>query len=137
MFHKHAFSSGEGSSFFNFYVRRNRLLMVLRNGSRNLALKELSIFILGRIFNLLKFPKAILSTNKSFLNNEKTNQKVLWSLLLHLPKVFAQRSMITKQASIDSVEVSWVKPKSWWMSRRVTSETYKGLPFAYRQNEIS
>jgi GT2 family glycosyltransferase len=137
MFHKHAFSSGEGSSFFNFYVRRNRLLMIMRNGSRKLAFRELSIFILGRMYSLFKFPRAIITANNGFIGNEKTNQKVLFSLLFSLPNVFAQRRKIIREATFDSVEFSWVKPKSWWIKRKVTSETYKGLPLIFRQNETS
>ncbi len=84
--HLHAATSGEYSDTFNFYVQRNRLLVLLKNGSLKIAAAEAVNYgsnVLAQLGSDLRHLRLPADTRKQV--------RTLSSFLLHAPKALYRR----------------------------------------------
>lgn len=87
--HVHAATTGENSDLFNFYVRRNRLLVLIKNAPVSVALEETAGFLI-QVFRNLRSDLARGELSEASL----THLKVLGSLLLNAPGTALDRILI-------------------------------------------
>ncbi|HMT18919.1 MAG TPA: glycosyltransferase family 2 protein [Candidatus Saccharibacteria bacterium] len=102
-YHVHTGSSKEGSPLFNFYVGRNRVLIMAKNAQLKLFFKVLGNtlywHLVFRIWSLLK--SAITRNGRKHAVVEFwRSQKMLWSLFSQLPRAFAKRWHIIKEETL-------------------------------------
>ncbi|MCA9301583.1 glycosyltransferase family 2 protein [Candidatus Saccharibacteria bacterium] len=99
-YHEHTGSSKEGSPFFTFYVSRNRLLILLKNGSRDKFLKAFRELFQDRL--ILPF-KAILTSeqNRSAALAQLTlGLRIYTSFFIHAPCILAKRYRLIGERSL-------------------------------------
>lgn len=113
--HIHSGSSGAWSPFFRFHVERNRLLMLVKNAPRRLAVQAISDYLrdtarwIGRSGRALRHDRRSAAAQWAFAHN---NLRVLWALAVALPALLRQRRFIRRNArTSDAAILGWmVKP---------------------------
>ena len=85
--HFHASTTGEYSDLFNFYVWRNRLLVLVKNASTAIAVKESSDFMVHVLRNVRSDLR-----NRRLSKTSTTLVKALSSFLVHAPVAFYARA---------------------------------------------
>ncbi len=93
-YHVHTGSSKEGSSLFNFYVGRNRVLILAKNARWIVFIRGLSITLYWHlIIRIVNIFRAILgkASKKRVLIEFWQSQKMLLSIFANLPYAFSKR----------------------------------------------
>ncbi|HVU71567.1 MAG TPA: glycosyltransferase family 2 protein [Mycobacteriales bacterium] len=93
--HEHAASSGEWSPLFVFHVDRNRLLNLIKNATRGLALREVARYPLTTL--------SLLRQRRLSKAQLRLRIRVLLSLLRLLPVMLVKRRRIRRTAKVDRV----------------------------------
>lgn len=123
--HVHAGTSREWSPFFIFHVDRNRLFMVLKNGSGSFVLRSFIVFAgmagasaaraLGRRMRPASKPGegGAVATERV-----RIHLRVVGSLLWHLPEMVAKRRAIQGRRKVDDATIrTWMYPREQWRGR--------------------
>jgi len=109
--HVHSATSGEWSEFFTFHVDRNRLLMLLKNGSPRFVASALRS-VAGRSRG---GPDAPVAASR---RGSRHYGRVLGSLFLNLPAALLARARIRGGMSIDDADIErWIHPREKWDAR--------------------
>jgi hypothetical protein len=106
--HIHCGTTQEWSPFFVFLTERNRLAMLLKNGSFRQVIRNWSRYALGVSRQTLGFLKAILfpiSNRRAMLRRLFIHYKVLLSLLIWIPALFWQRAKIRRNRCVIPAEI--------------------------------
>lgn len=110
--HVHSGSSGAWSPLFRFHVERNRLLMLVKNAPRDLAITAVKDYVgetgawIGRSVRAIRSGWPSVRANLFFVRN---NTRVLLSLIKLLPYLLRQRRLIRRAANVpDSAILSWM-----------------------------
>jgi len=101
--HAHTGSTTEGSPIFNYYVGRNRLLILLKNAKfkvflRGLA-KTLRDHIMLRLKNLYRALRGRYSKRQAW-HEFILSQKMLWATLLLSPYILLKRWRLIKEETL-------------------------------------
>jgi GT2 family glycosyltransferase len=102
--HIHCGSSGEWSPFFLFHVERNRLAMMLKNGTGHQIFRTWSSYI----FNLAKdtFIRLLLIGKGHRSPNLRLRYKVFFSLMAWMPGLLKKRWAIQSARRINPRELA-------------------------------
>lgn len=99
VFHEHAFSSVEGSHFFNFWVDRNRRLTLIKNAPTRVALKAFVGAVLWGLRDALKpVLRAIVGLKRPPVAHAKHRLRQLLSLVKATPSAFRERRRNARQS---------------------------------------
>ena len=109
--HEHAASSGEWSPLFVFHVDRNRLLNLVKNATRGLALPEVVRYPLTTL--------SLLRRRRLSRAQLRLRIRVLLSLLRLLPVMLVRRRRIRRSARVDRAALQQlVTPFADWQQGR-------------------
>jgi GT2 family glycosyltransferase len=98
--HEHTGSSKEGSEFFNFYVNRNRLLILLKQSSFKIYLKAVIATIRERVLVPLKKIIKHQGSRKTALHDLKQGIKTLASFGIRAPSAYLKRIRVIPEKSL-------------------------------------
>ena len=123
--HVHAGTSREWSPFFIFHVDRNRLFMVLKNGSGSFVLRSFVAFAgmaassaagaLGRRMRDTSRPSERGAVGS---HRVRIHVRVVASLLYHLPEMLLKRREIQGRRKVDHATIrTWLYPREQWRGR--------------------
>lgn len=114
--HLHAATAGVWSDFYHFQVRRNRLLVVVKNAPPDLVWKSLSDLggLLARSLARAAVRRVApdrASPDWPTRTGTRTQFQVIGSLLRHLPGALRQRRAIRGQKRVSDREIrAWMRP---------------------------
>jgi len=100
VFHEHAFSSVEGSHFFNFWVDRNRRLTLIKNAPARVAIKALGGAVLWGLRDGIKpLVLSIIRLKRPPIAHAKHRLRQLLSLLKATPAAVRERRRNAKHSA--------------------------------------
>jgi N-acetylglucosaminyl-diphospho-decaprenol L-rhamnosyltransferase len=109
IWHHHAASSGENSSFFTFYVERNRLFFLVEHFPWSVVCREFVLYGAQVLVSYVRFAKALLRGRKSDANSWITRAllrtKVYFYVLFFLPRSLYFRYHLDAQAQMEMREL--------------------------------
>ena len=102
VYHEHAFSSVEGSHFFNFWVDRNRRLTLIKNAPGKVALKALVGAVVWGLRDAI-FPvlRAVLRFRRPPFAHTRYRLRQLFSLLKATPSAVRERRRLGKLGHVE------------------------------------
>lgn len=103
VYHVHAGSSGEGSPIFNYYVSRNRILILFKNARITLALRGLVAVLRDRLWKGLIQLVGSIRLNRgrrAALANLWLGIRVIFSIILLLPTMILKRIGLMKERGL-------------------------------------
>ena len=123
--HVHAGTSREWSPFFTFHVDRNRLFMILKNGSSGFVVASFVAFAglaaasatraIGRRIDARAGAGGSASDG---VTRARIHLRVVASLLRHLPEMLGKRRAIRSGRKVDDASIrAWLYPREQWRGR--------------------
>lgn len=123
--HLHATSSQEWSRFFIFHVDRNRLFVVLKNGSPGFVVRSFAGFYWRALSNLVDTIRGSGSTSRLPSSKRmprpgraRVHLQVAASLLVHLPEMLVKRWRTRRHRRVSDADIArWFYPREKWDAR--------------------
>jgi GT2 family glycosyltransferase len=110
--HIHAASSKEWSPFWRFHVDRNRLLMLTKNGTADLAAGAVAGYLRATAGELTRAGRRLTRGRRPGLAESRLRARVLGSYLAHAPRALRDRRRRRRSAVVPARELQrWLVPQ--------------------------
>lgn len=110
VYHEHAYSSVEGSAFFNFWVDRNRRLTLVKNAPAKVAMRAvLGSIVWGVRDSIMPVLRALRHRRRLPIRASSHRFRQMLSLLKGLPPALRERRRLGKIGHVPrSFAVEWL-----------------------------